>query len=53
MLAEVLGHLRFADVKSKAARRTPDVPDFLGVVLAQHLASRGFDGRRPDALVFV
>jgi hypothetical protein len=30
VLAEERGHLRFADVKSKAARRTPDAPDFLG-----------------------
>ena len=52
-LAEVRGHLQFADVKTKAARRTLDVPDFLAVMLAQHLAARGVDGRKPDALVFV
>ena len=43
-LAEVRGHLQFADVKTKAARRTLDVPDFLAVMLAEHLTARGSTG---------
>jgi integrase len=52
-LSAVRGHLQFADVKTKAARRTLDIPTFLAEILAEHLASRGVDGRDPDALVFV
>jgi integrase len=52
-LAEVRGDVQFADVKTKAARRTLDVPPFLAEMLAEHLAGRGVDGRDPDALVFV
>jgi integrase len=52
-LAEVRGHVHFADVKTKAARRTLDVPPFLAEMLAEHLAGRGVSGRDPHALVFV
>ena len=52
-LADVRGHLEFADVKTKAARRTLDIPAFLAEMLAVHLATRGVDGRDPSELVFV
>ena len=50
-LAEVEGHVSFAEVKTPAARRTITMPKFLAAMLAQHLMRRGRPG--PDELVFV
>ena len=52
-LAEVRGSLQFGDVKTKAARRTLDIPPFLVGMLAEHLATRGVTAEDPSALVFV
>jgi integrase len=49
--AEVGGKATFADVKSASSRRTLDVPPFLGAMLAEHLARRGWPG--PEELVLV
>lgn len=43
----------FADVKSKAGRRTIKMPDFLADMIAAHLAHRGLTAKDGDALLFV
>jgi len=50
-LAEVDGHQVFADVKTRAGRRTLTMPGFVATLLAEHLLRRG----RPGAgeLIFV
>jgi integrase len=52
-LAEVDGVLVAADVKSRAGRRTLELPEFLAALLAEHLARRGLTAADPHALVFV
>jgi integrase len=49
-LAQVGG---FADVKSKASRRTLPLPDFMVQMLAEHMALRGLSGDQADELLFV
>jgi integrase len=52
-LAEVEGVLVAADVKSRAGRRTLELPEFLAALLAEHLARRGLTAADPHALLFV
>jgi integrase len=49
--AEVNGKLMFAPVKTKASRRTLNMPQFVVHMLSEHLAARGRP--EPDGLVFV
>lgn len=51
-LAEVKGELMFAPPKSRASRRTLDIPPFLAEKLAAHLARRGLTAADGDGLVF-
>ena len=51
-LSEVEGVVMAADVKSRAGRRTLELPSFVVAMLADHLAGRGLTGAEPDALVF-
>jgi integrase len=52
-VAEVEGRVMRADVKSRAARRTLELPPFLVEMLADHLARRELTGASASALVFV
>jgi integrase len=52
-VAEVDGRVMRADVKSRAARRTLELPPFLVEILAEHLVRRGLTGASGSALVFV
>jgi hypothetical protein len=52
-IAEVDGRVLRADVKSRAARRTLEVPPFLVEMLAEHLVRRGLTGASTGALVLV
>jgi len=40
-------------VKSRAGRRTLELPEFLADLLAQHIAARGIRVDQPEELLFV